>query len=407
MTHEGRSAETLEFRFSQIFLNQSDIQIARAPGRVNLIGGHTDYNEGWTLPMAIDRYVTVGFRVRNDHRIRAHASLFDETEEADIDSLESAGRVGWFSYVAGMAWAMAREGLGVRGVDLLIDGDLPLGAGLSSSAALEMAVARALCEVSEIDWNAKEMARLGQLAENRYVGVRSGRMDQIACAASERGCALLLDCRSFDTEAVPLSNEVEVVVMSTGKQRSLADSAYNERRSSCELAVEVLRRIDPRVRALRDVDPTLLEAAQGQMSEITFRRAKHVVEEDSRPVAMAAALRSGDFAETGRLLNSSHQSLRDLYEVSCPELDEMVGLAQNHDACFGARLTGAGFGGCAIALVEAAAAGEFIDEVYQGYRSKFDHKSELFVCKPVSGAGLIDPTSASSEPSEASRSRAG
>ncbi len=407
MSHKRRPLETLESRSSQIFLNQGDLEITRAPGRVNLIGGHTDYNQGWTLPMAIDRYVTVGFLARNDHRIRAHASLFDEVREADIDSLEPVGQSGWFSYVAGMAWAMANDGLDIRGVDLLIGGDLPLGAGLSSSAALEMAVARALCEVSEIDWKAKEMARLGQLAENRFVGVRSGRMDQIACAASVRGCALLLDCRSFETEAISLSADSKIVVMNTGKQRSLADSAYNERRSSCELAVEILRRVDPKVRALRDVDITLLEAAQDQMSEITFRRARHVVEENSRPVAMAAALRNRDLAEAGRLLNESHQSLRDLYEVSCVELDEMVGLAQGHDACFGARLTGAGFGGCAIALVDAAAADEFIDEVHQGYRSKFDHQSELFVCEPVDGASLVDPTPAGSEVWSSSRDRSG
>ncbi len=359
-----------------------------APGRVNLIGEHTDYNDGWVLPMAIDRYVRVAFRVRGDRRIRAHSVAFEETEEVVLDSLRPPGPRGWISYVAGMAWAMADAGHEVRGIDCEIDGDLPLGSGLSSSAALEMATARALCAASGIPWEAEEMARLGQRAENRYVGVSCGLMDQLASATAEEGCALLLDCRTLAMESVPLPSSAKVVVMDTGAPRTLAGSAYNERRASCEDAVEVLRCLDPRVEALRDADLELLEAGRAQLGELGYRRAKHVIEESARPRAMAEALRDGKLSEAGRLMDDSHASLRDLYEVSCPELDRITDLARRHPACFGARLTGAGFGGCAVALVAASEAGAFARDVHRAYHAEFDLPSQVFACRPVAGARL-------------------
>ncbi|MCP4662474.1 MAG: galactokinase [bacterium] len=384
--------ELLRTCFRDLFGEQDGLRIAVAPGRVNLIGEHTDYNDGWVLPMAIDRYVGVAFRARDDRRIRAHAIAFDETHEIRLDSPEPPGNRGWISYVVGMARVMAESGLDLSGVNCVIGGDLPLGSGLSSSAALEMATARALGAASGVPWSPRRMARLGREAEHRFVGVNCGLMDQLASALAEQDCAILLDCRSQAAEAVPIPASAKVVVMDTGVRRSLAGSAYNERRSSCEAALELLRGLDSGARALRDADTGLLNAGRSQMDELTFRRAKHVVEENRRPQAMAQALREGDIEQAGSLMNESHASLRDLYEVSSFELDLITDLARRHSACFGARLTGAGFGGCAIALVAAADVDAFTADVHSAYRAEVDLPSELFACKPVAGARLLGPT---------------
>jgi galactokinase len=278
----------------------------------------------------------------------------------------------------------------LRGADLAVAGDVPIGAGLSSSAALEVAVARALCAAADLPWDAVEMARICQRAENAYVGINCGVMDQFAASASARDHALLLDCRSLKTEAVPLPAGAVVVVMDTGVRRSLARSAYNDRRRSCEEAVAALRGALPDVRSLRDVTPALLEAERGHLEPVAFKRAAHVVVENFRPVQMAAALRTGDLAAAGRLMNESHASLRDLYEVSCAELDAMVEIAQAQPGCLGARMTGAGFGGCAVALVETARADDFTREVERAYRVRYDLPAALFTGRPAAGARLVE-----------------
>jgi galactokinase len=360
-----------------------------APGRVNLIGEHTDYNDGYVLPMAIDAGARVAFAPRGDRLLRVHAVAFDETREVPLDGLRPGGTRSWLAYVAGVAWAFAEAGHAVGGADLALESDVPMGAGLSSSAALEMAVARALCDVSGLVWSPLEMARLGQKAENEFVGVSCGIMDQFASAACREGSALLLDCRSLETEAVPVPDAATVIVMDTGARRSLATSAYNERRASCEAAVQALRQVAPEVAALRDVDEALLQRHRDLMDATTFKRASHVVLENLRPVRMAAALRSGDLEEAGRLMNESHASLRDLYEVSSVELDLVADLARRHDACFGARMTGAGFGGCAVALVDRDASEAFEREVHGSYRDKVSLRSSFFACRPAPGARLV------------------
>jgi galactokinase len=379
-------------RFRDLYGVQDAPRIAAAPGRVNLIGEHTDYNDGWVLPMAIDRHVWVAFASRGDSTLRAHSAKFVETREVRLDDLDSVRGSNWFAYIAGVVWALVEAGLEVAGIDLVVDGDLPPGSGLSSSAALEMATARALCEVSDIPWHPEQMARLGQQAENDFVGVNCGLMDQLASAAAEPGCALLLDCQSLATRAVPIPDDVRVVVMDTGAPRSLAGSAYNDRRASCDQAVEILRTLVPEIRSLRDVDRELLSRARNRMDDVTYRRATHVVEESLRPEEMAMALQTGDLIMAGHLMNNSHASLRDLYEVSSHQLNLMTDLAREHPACFGARLTGAGFGGCAIALVAADEADSFVDVVHSAYQSRVDLPSSLFVCHPVGGAHLGDPT---------------
>jgi len=295
------------------------------------------------------------------------------------------------AYVGGVAWALREAGDARRGVDLGIVSDLPIGAGLSSSAAIEMAVARSMTAANGEPWTPPAMARIGQRVENEFVGVATGIMDQFASAASVKGSALLLDCRSLETRLVPIPGGIAVVVMDTGVRRSLRSSEYNERRSACEQAVQAIRKLDPRVRALRDVDAGLLERARPSMTSEVYRRAKHVVDEIRRPLAMADALGAGDLQSAGTLMNESHASLRDLYEVSSAELDAITAEARSHRACYGARLTGAGFGGCAVALVAAADVDDFMDHVRRGYRKRTGREANIFATRPADGAHLVGP----------------
>jgi galactokinase len=381
--------DSVRARFRVTFGLDAPRTLSVAPGRVNLIGEHTDYNDGFVLPMAIERGVRMAFAPRHDRRLRLHALAFSETVEVDVDSLEPRAVPGWAAYVAGTAWALAQAGAPLRGMDAAFGSDLPIGAGLSSSAALEMASARALCAVSDLPWDPPAMARVGQKAENDFVGVSCGIMDQFASAASREGCALLLDCRSLETRTTSIPEGARVVVMDTGARRTLAGSAYNDRRASCEAAVAALATVSPGIRALRDVDEALLERGRGLMDDTAFRRASHVVPENRRPVEMAAALDAGDLETAGRLMNASHQSLRDLYEVSSVELDLVTDVARRHPACFGARMTGAGFGGCAVALVDAARADAFVAEIRSAYDAKVDLPSAFFACRPAAGARLV------------------
>jgi galactokinase len=380
----------LRSRFRDLFDTSAEPRIAAAPGRVNLIGEHTDYNDGWVFPMAIDRYIWVAFAPRSDRVLRAHSPIFVETRQVPLDDIESVRGTNWFAYIAGVAWAMLQEGHEIVGMDLVVDGDLPPGSGLSSSAALEMATARALCKISGIPWSPMDLAPLGQRAENQFVGVNCGLMDQIASAASEPDCALLLDCRTLDTEAVPFPEAAKVVVMDTGAPRTLAASAYNQRRASCERAVEAMRSRNPEIQALRDATRDDLKAVRSQLDDETYDRASHVIDENRRPAALAGALHNADLELAGQLMNDSHASLRNLYEVSSHALDLITDLARRHPACHGARLTGAGFGGSAIALVDSVGAEDFADEVHAAYEAQLDLPSQFFVCQPVGGARLIE-----------------
>ncbi len=379
----------LERRPAKIFGAGARPVVALAPGRVNLIGEHTDYNDGWVLPMAIDRHVGVAAVPRGDRVLRAHAVAFGETREGRLDELAPPGGGGWFGYVAGTAWAMRGAGLELRGADLVVDGDLPLAAGLSSSAALEMATALALCDLAGIEWRPLEMARLGQKGEGEYVGVRGGVMDQFTAALGQAGSALLLDCRSLTARAVGIPVEAAVVVMDTGAPRSLAGSAYNDRSASCRDAVSLLRQVRPEIRSLRDVDLELLDGERERLGEKLYLRARFVVEETGRPLAMAAALESGDLRAAGTLMNASHEGLRELYQVSSAELDLITEIARRRPGCFGARLTGAGFGGCAIALVAADRVGAFVDEVGAGYGARVSLPSAVFSVRAEGGARLL------------------
>jgi galactokinase len=365
-------------------------QLAFAPGRVNLIGEHTDYNDGYVLPMGIAKGAAVAFRPRVDRMVHAHSAAFGEAAPFAFDRLVApATSRDWSAYVAGVAWALTASGREVPGLDLAIASDLPIGAGLSSSAALEVALARAFVAAAELPWDPALVAPLCQKAENDFVGMRCGVMDQFAAAASQEGCALLLDCRSLRTEAVAIPAAAVIVVMDTGVRRGLAGSAYNDRRAACEEALAVLRTRDSKISALRDVSLEQLQASRDRMPAVAFRRAAHVVVENLRPVAMAEALGKNDLPAAGRLMNESHVSLRDLFQVSCPELDTVSQLARTHSACFGARMTGAGFGGCAVALVESGSADTFSREIARAYRARTDREPAFFACLPEAGARLV------------------
>jgi galactokinase len=372
---------------------------AVAPGRVNLIGEHTDYNDGFVLPMAIDRHVAVAFAPRQDHIIRVRTAEYGQTRELSLDKLKArtasepdkrSARGGWFGYVAGVAWAMLGAGHRLIGADLAIASEVPAGAGLSSSAALEIAVARALAAIAESEWDPRGAARIGQRAEHEFAGVACGIMDQLSVAAAREDCALLIDCRSLETRDVPIPPTARILVFDSGVRRELTTSAYNDRRAACERVVAALQTRHAWVRALRDVDDALLAEVAGSLDPVDVRRASHVIAENRRPAALADAFASNNLERAGRLMMHSHASLRDLYEVSSPELDTLVDLAIVQPGCTGARLTGAGFGGCAIALAEAGSVERVMSSVEAGYEERTGRATTAFVCRPSSGAHVID-----------------
>jgi galactokinase len=356
--------------------------LARAPGRVNLVGEHTDYNEGFVLPMAIDRAAWIAFRPRPDGRVHLFSLQFDQATEFDLEGLSRTGPP-WAEYVKGVAWSLREEGLALRGFDGVLAGDVPMGAGLSSSAAVELAAARALAASSALAWEPKPMALRAQRAENSWVGMKCGIMDQLVSAAAVAGSALLIDCRSLGTTPVPLPPGAAVVVLDTSTRRSLVDSAYNERRAQCEEAARGLG-----VRALRDVTAEQLAWSGASLEATVRRRARHVVAENARTLAGAEAMQRGDAVTLGRLLDASHQSLREDFEVSSPALEAMVACAQGDGAAFGARLTGAGFGGCAVALVRGADAEAFSARVSAAYRERTGLTPQVYVCRAAAGASL-------------------
>ena len=387
----AHSLQALAVNLEGIFRShfQGRPRIALTPGRINLIGEHTDYNDGFVLPMAIDRYVGVAFAPRVDERLRVYAADFDELRTIPLNDLLPESYDGWTRYVAGTAWALREAGLPVRGADLAIHGNVPVASGLSSSAALAMAVALSLFTIGDTKWDPTLAAKLGQRAENEFVGVSCGIMDHFAAAASGHGAALLLDCRSLDIRKVSIPEQAAIVVMDTGVRRRLTDGIYNERFASCQEAVRMIRSRNGAITALRDVSAETLQSLRSEMDPTTFRRSSHVIAETWRPVQMADALERGDLETAGRLMGDSHESLRDLYEVSCEELDYMVAVAAQHSACYGARLTGAGMGGCAVALVDRAGAEDFIDAVRTRYDARFSWRSSFFLSEPSDGARLL------------------
>lgn len=357
--------------------------VVRAPGRVNLIGEHTDYNDGFVLPMAIDRAAWIALRPRSDGQVIVHSLDLDQTVGFTLAALRHED-AGWAEYVKGVAWALQKAGHRLTGWEGVLTGNVPRGAGLSSSAAVELATARAFQAVSGFPWQAAAMAQAGQQAENQWVGVNCGIMDQMISAAGQAGHALLIDCRTLEASPAPLPPGVAVVILDTATRRGLVDSAYNERRAQCEAAAAFFA-----VPALRDVSMERFEAEAGGLDELTRRRARHVISENARTLAAVQVMAAGDAAALGRLMNASHASLRDDFEVSNHELNVMAACAQAEPGCYGARMTGAGFGGCAVALVDAGQAEAFALNVAAAYQQRTALTPAVYVCTASEGASIV------------------
>jgi galactokinase len=372
---------------------------ARAPGRVNLIGEHTDYNEGLVLPCAIDRDLLVLAGPGEAARVRVHSLELDETLEFDTRRL--ARRGGWIDYAQGVVSALQEEGLRVRGLDLLLASCVPREAGLSSSAALCVGLATAIDAALGLGLGVLERARVAHRAESRFAGVRCGIMDPFASALGRRDHALRIDCRSEELRAVPFPGErLGILVFHSGVERRLAAGGYGDRREECAAALAAARRagaLPPGARALRDVAPEELPGLERVLEPRLLRRARHVVTENARVEAFCAALEAGAFAQAGALLRAGMRSLREDFEVSVPELDALCELADRHPGVYGSRLTGAGFGGCALALVRPEAAREVADAVQAGFEARFGRRPRYWAVRPSDGASEVPlPPGASS-----------
>ena len=380
--------EQLRSAFKDLY--GSEPRLFCAPGRVNLIGEHTDYNDGFVLPMAIDRKTLVAAAARDDRRIRVHSLNLNESREFDLDEPAQAQRGIWLDYVEGVARVLESRGALLGGADLAILSDVPVGAGLSSSAALELSVGLALVALSGANVERVSLALAGQEAEHTFVGTKCGIMDQFVAALGRAGHALLIDCRSLKVEAIPMNlGSLAVVVCDTRVKHELSSSEYNKRRAECERGVELLRQALPGIKALRDVSLAEFEQYEDRLPEIVRRRCRHVVTENARTLQAAAALRSGDLEEMGQLMKRSHLSLRDDYEVSSPELDVMVEIAGRLEGVLGARMTGGGFGGCTVNLVRRDALLKFREVVTREYNNATHKQTDIYVVEASDGAKEI------------------
>ncbi|MCB9418225.1 MAG: galactokinase [Ardenticatenaceae bacterium] len=356
--------------------------IIRAPGRVNLIGEHTDYNDGFVLPMAIDRAVWLALRPRGDGRI--HATSLEQTEPVDFALADIQHSGGWGEYVKGMAKMLLDSGHDLAGWESILTSDVPVGSGLSSSAALEMAVGCAFAVVSGFPFDGNQMARFGQRTENEWVGANTGIMDQMISANGQAGYALLIDCRDLATQPIPLPSGTAVLIMDTMTRHSHTESGYNERRQQCEAAAAYFE-----VSALRYVSITEFLAHETELELPIRKRARHVVTENLRTLNAVKAMRNNDAPLLGQLMNESHASLRDDFEVTNDELDIMARTAQAQPGCYGARMTGGGFGGCAVALVQADLMHDVAAAVATQYEAATGLKPQIFSTSAAAGTAVI------------------
>ena len=385
--------EHIRSQFAATFGDDKDLQIIMAPGRVNLIGEYTDFNEGFVFPMTVDRGVYVGIRARKDQRVRVASSRFGELIDYRLDDFEKPEPGHWSCYVLGVVEELRLLGLVSHGFDAVIDGNLNLGAGLSSSAALETATALALQSLFGFEMSRVDVATLCQRVEHRYANVMCGIMDQFASGLGRSGHALLLDCRTLSHVNIPANlDEHRIVIISSEVKRELASSAYNERRAECEEGVKLFRQYDPTIASLRDVTPDLFDAYGDQLSDVVFRRCRHVITENARVLDASAALSAGELVQFGRLMTASHKSLRDDFEVSCDELDCLVDIANGIEGVLGSRMTGAGFGGCTVTLSHKDAL-ETLKAGLLTYTNRFGLNPEMFVLQANLEAGKVLGTS--------------
>lgn len=362
---------------------EAPMSVVRAPGRVNVIGEHTDYNAGFVLPVAIDRATWIALSPSGNDAVELYSMDHDEVLSFNSQN-PSKGGASWGEYPKSTAWSLLDAGFALKGWRGVTACDVPIGAGLSSSASFELAVARAFVLVSGCDWNGRRMSELCQRAENEWVGVRCGIMDQMISAVGQAGMALLIDCRDLSFEAVPVPQGVSLLVMDTSTRRGLMDTAYNERHAQCNRAADYFG-----VPTLRDVTLNQVMRQPEGLDSVTWRRAKHVVTECARTLEAAEAMRAGDAVGLGTLMNASHDSLRDEFEVTNEELNIITEIARQMPRCLGARMTGAGFGGCAVALMAQEEAHACIPLIQEQYMAKTGLSASLYVCHASNGAEVV------------------
>jgi galactokinase len=363
--------------------------VSRAPGRVNLIGEHTDYNGGFVMPAALEFATLTAASQRSDRRLQVYSMIMDETREFDLDSPPPGPTGDWSDYIVGVALMLESSGRNLSGADLIVWSDVPIGAGLSSSAALEVSCAHALLTESGLPFDPIEIAQICQRAENDFVGMRCGVMDQYIACCGVAGHALLIDCRSLASRHVAIAPNLRLLIANSGVRHQHAGGEYNLRREACEEGVRLLSRYLGPIQALRDVTPQQLESKRRKLPELIYRRCRHIVTENARVLEAERALETGDFVACGRAMNASHLSMRDDFEITCPEVDMLAGLAQNVKGVYGSRMTGGGFGGCTISLIEEWAIDKTSQMLTDGYRIAMGRDVDIYVCAPSDGAQLI------------------
>ena len=360
-------------------------RIFRAPGRVNIIGEHTDNYDGYVFPIAVSMATTAAITPRRDRSIQVWSENMQELATLALDGLERRGH--WSDYVAGVAAMLEADGITLPGADMCVVSDVPIGGGLSSSAALEVSTAMALLSLVDHSLDGVALAKLGRRAENEFVGMNCGIMDQFVAVHAERGKGLLLDCRTLEYKLVPLpAGEAAIVVCNTMVKHELGASEYNARRADTLAGTDLLKAIYPEIRALRDVSSGMFEKSAHQLPEHIRRRCRHVINENQRVLDGMAALRYGDLETFGDLMNASHESLRTYYEVSCEELDVMVEIARSLPGVLGARMTGGGFGGCTVNLVRPDQVPAFRKEIARRYHKATGLTPDVYVTEPMEGA---------------------
>lgn len=364
-----------------------EARVSRSPGRVNVIGEHTDYNDGFVMPAALEFDTLVAAAPRTGRRIAVYSMTMDETHGFDLDA-PGPRRRRWSDYVFGVAVMLEKSGLRLTGADLVVTTDVPLGAGLSSSAALEVATAHALLAASGLPFDPLVAARIGQKAENDYVGMRCGIMDQYASACGVKDHALLIDCRSLDSRPVPIPPSVKLMIANSHVKHEHAGGEYNARRAACEEGVRLMAPALGAIKALRDVTPDGLERWRALLPDLVYRRCRHIVTENARVLEAERALNAGDFAACGRAMNASQASMRDDFEITCPEIDALAEIGQGIDGVYGSRMTGGGFGGCTVSLVDAGAVEAAKATLLERYRAATGIDGEAFVCSPSDGVGF-------------------
>jgi galactokinase len=389
--HEAAAA--VKAKFAEVFGAGGKAHVIRAPGRVNLIGEHTDYNDGFVFPMAIEPHVLLACRSRDDGEVRLASSAFpSEIVRFSVQSKIAPAEPAWANYSRGVAAEMLAAGIPLTGMDALIDNTLPVGGGLSSSAAIEVATAQAFLTLAGLKMDPARVALLCQKAEHEYAGVPVGIMDQTIVAMGRANHAMLLDCRDLSKQFVPIDDrELRVVIVNSMVKHELSGGEYAQRRRECEEGVAHFRRDNPSIRALRDVTLRQLESARDQLPHVVYKRCRHVITENARTTEAAAALGRRDYERAGELMRDSHRSLRDDYEVSVPELDFLVEEAMKVKGVYGSRMTGGGFGGCTVSLAQPRAVDALVDHVRRAYHQRPGGKTpEVYVTRATAGVTVLE-----------------